>query len=128
MDIYDRDYMRRPDEPPLNWRFWGAVIVPVIGAILLISNLGQESPAERNRPEPLPVIFPPVEPQSATLESLVNLNTATIEELHSIPYVEKVLAKAIQAGRPYATHEDLLAVPGIKERMIEHSRPYTLVK
>ena len=58
----------------------------------------------------------------------VDVNTATVEELDAIPYVSSTVAEAIIAHRPYASHEDLLKVPGIKERMLERIRPYTSVE
>ena len=58
----------------------------------------------------------------------VDVNTATANELDAIPYVSRTLAEAIIAHRPYSSHEDLLAVPGIKKRMLERIRPYTTVE
>jgi competence protein ComEA len=45
----------------------------------------------------------------------ININTATEEELDKLPEIGPVKAKAIIAGRPYKTPEDIMKVRGIKE-------------
>lgn len=69
-----------------------------------------------------------IESPESTPTGPVDVNTASVDELNEIPYVSKALAEAIMAHRPYSSHEDLLAVPGIKQRMLERIRPYTTVK
>lgn len=45
--------------------------------------------------------------------SRINVNTATLAELETLPGVGPKMAQLIVAGRPYATVEDLLNVKGI---------------
>jgi competence ComEA-like helix-hairpin-helix protein len=49
----------------------------------------------------------------------ININTATVEQLESIPEVGPAIAKKIVAGRPYTTPEDLKRVPGIGDKTFE---------
>lgn len=62
----------------------------------------------------------------------LNLNTASAEELDSLPEVGPRLAKAIIAFReksgPFRRVEDLLAVPGISKRRLEKIRPHVYVE
>jgi competence protein ComEA len=57
----------------------------------------------------------------------VNLNTATLTELESIPGIGTVLAKQIVAGRPYASVDDLLKIRGIGESSLKALRTYVKV-
>jgi competence ComEA-like helix-hairpin-helix protein len=58
----------------------------------------------------------------------VNLNTATLTELESIPGIGKVLAKQIVANRPYASVDDLLKIRGIGEHSLQGLRTYVKVE
>jgi competence protein ComEA len=49
----------------------------------------------------------------------ININTATEEELDKLPEIGPVKAKAIVAGRPYKTPEDIMKVKGIKEGIFD---------
>lgn len=60
-------------------------------------------------------------------DSLLNLNTATEEELQTIKGIGRVLAARIIAGRPYKTVDDLLKVKGIGAKKLEKIRPYVVV-
>ena len=54
--------------------------------------------------------------------ALVNLNTATQEQLESLPSIGEVKAKAIIDGRPYASVEDLDRIPGIGPAILDKLR------
>ncbi|MGH9794231.1 MAG: ComEA family DNA-binding protein [Candidatus Acidiferrales bacterium] len=62
----------------------------------------------------------------------LELNTATAEELDTLPEVGPKLAKAIVQFReksgPFRRVEDLLAVPGISKRRLEKIRPHVFVE
>ncbi|MBE0617117.1 MAG: helix-hairpin-helix domain-containing protein [Proteobacteria bacterium] len=59
--------------------------------------------------------------------SPVNLNTATVDQLGSLPGVGEVIAKAIvefrQMNGPFKKLDDLLQVKGIGEKKLEAIRP-----
>ncbi len=62
-------------------------------------------------------------PQPIANVPVVNVRIATSKQLQALPRVGPVLASAIIKGRPYGTVEDLMRVPGIKEKMLETLRP-----
>lgn len=59
----------------------------------------------------MPARMPP--DQLAALNQPVDINTASPDELASLPGIGPVLAERIIAGRPYATIDELDAVSGI---------------
>ncbi|HYP78715.1 MAG TPA: helix-hairpin-helix domain-containing protein [Steroidobacteraceae bacterium] len=54
----------------------------------------------------------------------VNLNTATLTELESIPGVGQSLARQIVAHRPYTAVDQLVAIRGIGESAVKTLRPF----
>ena len=54
----------------------------------------------------------------------VNLNTATLAELESIPGVGQSLARQIVAHRPYTSVDQLVAIRGIGQSSVETLRPF----
>jgi len=68
---------------------------------------------------------PPTAPAASRAGQIgpVNLNTATVEQLESLPGIGPALARGIVDGRPYHTIEDLLDVSGIGPATLEKLRP-----
>lgn len=58
---------------------------------------------------------------------LYNLNTASQEDLESIPEVGPAIASGIIAGRPYKNVDEILKVKGIGKKKLEKIRPYLLI-
>jgi len=54
----------------------------------------------------------------------VNLNTATLTELESIPGIGQSFAKQIVAHRPYTSIDQLIAIRGIGESSVATLRPF----
>lgn len=55
---------------------------------------------------------------------IVNVNTATREELQSVPDVGPILAMQIISNRPYATVDHLARVYAIVPEQVDEMRPY----
>jgi DNA uptake protein ComE-like DNA-binding protein len=59
---------------------------------------------------------------------VVNVNTATIQQLQYLPGVGKVMAERIVAGRPYRVPGSLIYVKGIKEAKLHAMFSFVTVK
>ena len=62
------------------------------------------------------------------LGQLVNLNTASKEELEALPGIGPVKAQAIMDNRPYTTPEDIMKVKGIKQRTFDKIKDMITVR
>ena len=65
---------------------------------------------------------------AATLGQKVNLNTATLEQLESLPGIGPVKAQAIIDARPFSAIEDVMKVNGIKEGVFGEIKDAITVK
>ena len=67
---------------------------------------------------------------SAMAEKKVNINTATVEELQTLPKIGPKTAEAIVKYReehPFESVDDLLNVKGIGEKKLEQIKPHVTV-
>jgi DNA uptake protein ComE-like DNA-binding protein len=110
-------------------------------------SLAARAPAApvKAAPEPLTVEFPkperPAAPQAAAIQDkvaavapppagasgLVNLNTATLEQLNAIDGAGPV-ARAIMRGRPYASAEDLVTKRILRRSVYERIKDQVTVR
>ena len=57
----------------------------------------------------------------------ININSASLEQLESLPGIGPAKAKAILSARPFSSVEDLTRVKGIKEKILAKIKPYITV-
>jgi competence ComEA-like helix-hairpin-helix protein len=130
MGIYDRDYMR--EEDPADWWKPGYSIKRwlVIGilAISLLSSLvyfgrsiGIAKPS-KSRSGVVSGSTPIARHEKGSLR--INLNTATIDELQTLPGIGPAKAKLIVANRPYQSVDDLAKLQGIGTKLANDLRPF----
>ncbi len=117
----------------------GLIMLVAIG--LVASGLALFLPTIRSRPL---TILEPIEPIDITgirillptfldaeEEDKINLNTASAEELTSLPGIGEVLAARIVAYReehgPFQTLDDLMQVSGIGSKVVEEIRDLVTV-
>ncbi|MCX6338606.1 MAG: MBL fold metallo-hydrolase [Candidatus Aureabacteria bacterium] len=60
-------------------------------------------------------------------EEKININTASEDELETLPRIGKIKAHDIMIRRPYASIDDLRRVPGIGAKIMERLRPLITV-
>lgn len=117
MGLQDRDYMRERQralwaKPKVGWRQKVAAATAIIGllgaAVWLLRDI--QTVAEDFRPGKGSLV--------------VNINTATQDELESIPRIGPTLAAQIIAGRPYENVDKLIRISGIGPSSLEGMRPF----
>ena len=120
MGIQDRDYMRGK---ATEGKWWGrinihtalaiavAAITVISGAVWLVRDA-----------KPL---FTNSAPAKGSL--VVNINTATLEQLETLPGIGPARARLIIEHRTYSSVDDLKRVNGISDGLVEDLRPFVLV-
>jgi len=59
---------------------------------------------------------------------VVNINTASKEELISVPGIGPTRAAQIIAGRPYETVDELAKISGISGKTLDSLRPFVITE
>ena len=75
-----------------------------------------------------PAAASPTKSAGGAATHLININTATLEELDTLPGVGPATAQKIVEGRPYAAVDDLLRVKGIGQATFEKLRDLVTVR
>ena len=77
-------------------------------------------------------VAPALAVEQPPLEGVVNINTASAEELQMLPGVGEVRARAILSERKdrggFKSVEDLRAVKGVGDSLLERMKPYVTLK
>lgn len=120
--IQDRDYMRRPYRSPSvadrvkaslgGWRGALATAAAVIGVASAGVWLYRDTQT----------LVGDFGPEEGSL--VVNINTASQEELETIPGIGPTRAAQIIAGRPYGSVDELAKITGISPAQVETMRPF----
>ena len=102
------------------WALWPTVFpaprVPLVSHTDL--PLAQVIPQPTAAPE-----YPATASITPLISGRLNLNTATQEQLEALPKVGPALAERLIAGRPYRSLQDLDAVKGIGESLMQSLSP-----
>jgi competence protein ComEA len=120
----------------------------VMGALLLSASTGfaQEdragaapaAPAASPAPPPPPpgagggggakAVPPSAEPKKGAKTALMDINTATVDELKTLPGVDDALAQKIVAGRPYKGKDELFKKKLMDKNGYDKVRPLVVAK
>jgi DNA uptake protein ComE-like DNA-binding protein len=115
----------------------GSGVVCVIMSLALLTNAFKaavnKERAKQRQENVTPAQVHEVTTTHASLQDLfgpakrslvVNINTASVKELESLPGVASSRADEIVAKRPYSSVDDLSRVKGMTPRAIDHLRPF----
>ena len=96
---------------------------------VFVPRVAQPIPTVINPPAPATSATAPVRSgQAAVPGKPVNLNTATLEELDTLPGVGPATARLIVEGRPYGAVEDLMRVKGIGQATFDKLKGLVTVR
>ena len=125
MGIYNRDYMREDD--PADWwkpgysiKRW--LIIGMLAVSLLTSVMYFARSAGFGRSKQTTTA------RAENLSLKVNINTATEQELDTLPNIGPARAKLIIGGRPYKSVDELKKVSGIGDKQMQAMRPFVKVE
>jgi DNA uptake protein ComE-like DNA-binding protein len=131
MGIQDRDYMRgkkaegesRLEFPEFRSKWWRRVNIRTALAIAVAAITAISCAAWLVRDaKPL---FAHSAPKKGSL--VVNINTATLEQLETLPGIGPARARLIIEHRTYSSVDDLKRIKSIPVNVIEELRPLVLV-
>jgi competence ComEA-like helix-hairpin-helix protein len=121
MGMYNRDYMREEDDPADWWKPGHSIKRWLTIGIIAVSLL--TSVVFLGRSIGIPKLFKSPAPVAEKGSLRVNINTATIEELQTLPGIGPAKARLIAANRPYQSVENLAELQAIGPRLATDLRP-----
>jgi competence ComEA-like helix-hairpin-helix protein len=128
--IYDRDYMREGDDPADWWKpghsikRWltiGIIAVSSLTSVVFLSRLIGIPKLFKSRAPVATHQTPLTRHEKGSLR--VNINTATAEELETLPGIGQAKARLIVANRPYQSVDDLAKLQGVGSKLTNDLRP-----
>jgi competence ComEA-like helix-hairpin-helix protein len=115
MGMHDRDYMREDDDPADSWKSgytikrWLTIGIIAVSLLTSFVFLGRSIGIQKLFNSRAPIV------EKGSLR--VNINTATIEELKTLPGIIPARARLIVANRPYQSVDDLAKLQGIGRKL-----------
>ena len=116
MGLMDRDYMRRGGSSGRDYRPNLLRILAIAATVIAVASAGLWLFRDAR------TLVQDFGPAEGSLR--VNINTATQEELESIPGIGSTRAAQIIAGRPWGSVDELERLNGVGPQQIEELRPF----
>ncbi len=124
MGIYDGDYMREGDDPADWWKpgysikRWLTIGIIAVSLLTSLVFLGRSIGIPKSFKSRTPIAEHSRSVTRHEKGSLrVNINTATVEELETLPGIGPAKARLIVTNRPYESVDDLANLQGIGQKL-----------
>ena len=105
--------------------FTKALFIIAIFPLISLAEGGFSVPKTPSVPQPPAV---PSVSRKLVPQMLTNVNTAQESDIAKLPGIGTDRAKAIVAGRPYSSVQDLTKVPGLTQGIVDKIKPLISVK
>jgi competence ComEA-like helix-hairpin-helix protein len=133
MSIYDRDYMRKQDDPADWWKTgysikrWLTIGIIATSLLTSIVFLGRSLGIARHSKLRAVSATHSISSRHQKGSLRVNVNTATIEELETLPGIGPAKAQLIAANRPYQNVDGLENLQGFGKKLMSDLRPFVKI-
>jgi len=104
-------------------------VIAIVISLLFMSTLGfATDPKSKSAPPAKPAVEKPADKKADTKTALIDINTATKDELSSIPGIGEVYSQKIIDGRPYAKKDQLKSKKIIPNALYEKIKDSIIAK